>query len=367
MNIPLVDLKTQYLNIKDEIDAALARVLDRTAFISGPFAAEFEADFAAYIGRRHCLGVANGTDALAVALKALDLEPEDEVIVPALTFIATSEAVTMAGARVIFADVDPQTRCLDPEAVAGAITARTKVIMPVHLHGRPADMAALGALAAEHGLTLIEDAAQAQGAKVDGSRAGALGGLIGCYSFYPGKNLGAYGDAGGIVCDDDDIARKMRIIANHGAADKYGHVTEGVNSRMDGFQAAVLKVKLAHLDNWNQARRTAAAGYNDRLAGMPVETPADGPGHIYHVYAIETEGRDELLAHLRNNGVGAGIHYPDALPRLKAYERLGHRPGDFPAAETLAASMISLPIFPEITPEQQDHVAATIKEFFDAR
>ncbi len=360
MNVPLVDLKTQYEDIKDEIQAAIEAVIDRTAFISGPFAKRFEDEFAAYVGRRHCLGVGNGTDALVIALKGLGLRPGDEVIVPALTFIATSEAVTLAGGEVVFADVDPLTRCLDPDKVEAAITPKTKAIIAVHLYGHPAPMEELAELAERRNLWLIEDSAQAQGAMLDGRRIGSLG-TVGCFSFYPGKNLGAYGDAGAVLCDDEELAVRMRMLANHGRMDKYGHIFEGTNSRLDGLQGAILSVKLKRLDEWNKKRRAAADGYRERLDGLDLITPTDHPGHVYHLFVCETKRRDELLAHLKANGVGASIHYPDALPRLEAYARLGHRPGDFPVAEGLVERIISLPIYPEITAEQLDYVAEQIK------
>ncbi len=363
MNIPLVDLKAQYASIKDEIDGAIASVIAKTAFIGGPFAKKFEEEFAAYIGAKHCIGVGNGTDALVMALRGLELKPGDEVIVPALTFIATSEAVTLAGGKVVFADVDPVTRTLDPAAAEAAVTGRTRAIIPVHLYGRPADMDALCALSQKHGLALIEDGAQAQGARIDGKRIGSCA-TMGCFSFYPGKNLGAYGDAGAVVLNDDQMEEKVRMLANHGRLAKYGHVYEGANSRLDGLQGAVLSVKLKHLDKWNAARRKVADGYRERLQGLDLDLPKDHPGHVYHLFVIETDRREELLAFLKENGVGASIHYPDALPRLKAYEYLGHKPGEFPKAEKLAATILSLPVYPEITGEQQDYVAEQIKAFF---
>ena len=363
MNIPLVDLKAQYATIKDEIDGAIASVIAKTAFVGGPFAKKFEEEFSAYIGAKHCIGVGNGTDALVMALRWLELKPGDEIIVPALTFIATSEAVTLAGGKVVFADVDPITRTIDPAAVEAAITERTRAVIPVHLYGRPADMDALCALGKKHGLALIEDGAQAQGARIDNQRVGSCS-TLGCFSFYPGKNLGAYGDAGAVVLNDDQMEEKIRMLANHGRMAKYGHIYEGTNSRLDGLQGAILSVKLKHLDDWNAARRKAADGYRERLAGLDLVLPADHPGHVYHLFVIETEKREELLAHLKENGVGASIHYPDALPRLKAYDYLGHKEGAFPVAEKLAATILSLPIYAEITAEQTDFVADQVKAFF---
>ncbi len=368
MKIPLVDLKAQYATIEDEIQVAFKEVIDNTSFIGGRFVSRFEDQFAAWVGRRFCLGVANGTDALVIALRGLGLKPGDEVIVPALTFIATAEAVTQAGGRVVFADVDPLTRCLDPAAAAAAITPATKGVIAVHLYGHPADVLTLLDLIQKNDLWLIEDAAQAHGAALDGRQVGTFGRLA-CYSFYPGKNLGAYGDAGAILGDDEALDEHMRMWANHGRQEKYSHLFEGVNSRLDALQAAVLSVKLPHLNDWNCARRRAAAGYRDRLSGLAARgelvLPPDHPGHVYYVFVVQTPERESLLNHLRAQGVGAAIHFPDALPRLKAYEHLGCRPGQFPTAEKLAAEVLSLPLFPEITPAQQDYVAEQIKIFFE--
>lgn len=366
MNIPLVDLKAQYAGIKDEIDAAIASVIADTAFVGGPYVAKFEGEFASFAGAPYCVGVGNGTDALAVALRGLGVGPGDEVIVPAMTFIATSEAVSLAGGEVVFVDVDKDTRCLDPEQVRRAISPKTKAVMAVHLYGHPADMPALRAIAREHGLLLIEDAAQAHGAFIEGKKIGTWGDAA-CFSFYPGKNLGAYGDGGAILTGDQEWADKMRMLANHGRKKKYGHLFEGCNSRLDGMQAAILSAKLAHLADWTKQRRALAARYTQLLEGLPLSLPQDHEGHVYHLYVIATPRRDELLAHLKENGVGAGIHYPDALPRLKAYDRLGHGPGAFPVAEGLAANALSLPLWPEMSQEQQDYVVAQIRAFFDAK
>ena len=362
MKVPLIDLKAQYETIRDEIEAALTEVIDQSAFIGGPFVRRFEEEFAAFAGRGFCLGVGNGTDALVIALKGLGLEPGDEVIVPALTFIATAEAVSLAGGRVVFADVDPQTRCLDPVAVEAALTPKSRAIVAVHLYGHPAPMAELASLARRRGLWLIEDCAQAHGASLDGRKLGCVGEAA-CFSFYPGKNLGAYGDAGAVLCDQEALDERMRMLANHGRLAKYGHLFEGLNSRLDGLQAAVLSVKLPHLPAWNQARRKAAEGYRQRLGGLPLKLPQDHPGHVYHLFVVELKERDALLEHLKASGVGASVHYPDALPRLPAYQHLGHSPGQFPAAERLADQILSLPLFPEITPEQQDYVAEQVSAF----
>ncbi|MBU4277683.1 MAG: DegT/DnrJ/EryC1/StrS family aminotransferase [Proteobacteria bacterium] len=366
MNIPLVDLKAQYAGIKGEIDEAIASVIADTAFVGGPYVAKFEEQFASFIGAPHCVGVGNGTDALAIALQGLGIGPGDEVIVPAMTFIATSEAVTLAGGKVVFADVDPVTRCLDPEQVRRALSPRTKAVIGVHLYGHPADMPALKRVTQENGLLLIEDAAQAHGAFIEGRKVGTWGDAA-CFSFYPGKNLGAYGDGGAILTGDAGRADKMRMLANHGRKKKYGHVFEGCNSRLDGMQAAILSAKLAHLADWTKQRRRLAARYSELLAGSSLSLPQDHEGHVYHLYVVTTPQREELLEHLKQNGVGAGIHYPDALPRLKAYERLGHGPGAFPVAEGLAANALSLPLWPEMSPEQQDYVVAQIHAFWGTK
>ncbi|MBW2618167.1 MAG: DegT/DnrJ/EryC1/StrS family aminotransferase [Deltaproteobacteria bacterium] len=362
MKVPLVDLKAQYETIKAEIDPALAAVVRETAFVGGPFVRRFEAEFAVFVGRRFCLGVGNGTDALVIAFKGLGLKPGDEVIVPALTFIATAEAVSLAGGRVVFADVDPVTRCLDPAAVEAALTPQSRAIVAVHLYGRPAPLAELADLARRRDLWLIEDCAQAHGASLDGQKKGGLGETA-CFSFYPGKNLGAYGDAGAVLCDDEALDERMRMLANHGRLAKYSHLLEGFSSRLDGLQAAVLSVKLDHLPVWNQARRRAAEGYRQRLADLPLTLPRDHPGHVYHLFAVELKERDALLEHLKASGIGASVHYPDALPRLPAYQYLGYSPGQFPVAERLADHILSLPLFPEITPEQQDYVAEQVSAF----
>ncbi len=363
MKIPLVDLKLQYQAIRQEVDAAIQAVIDKTAFIGGPFVKKFEQDFAGYVGRAHCVAVGNGTDALVMALRGLGLRPGDEVIVPALTFIATSEAVTLAGGKVVFVDVEPQSRCLDPQKVAEAINPATKGIIAVHLYGRPAPMAELNQLARQHGLWLVEDAAQAHGATYQGRKIGSLG-TVGCFSFYPGKNLGAYGDGGAVVCDDQELALRIRMLANHGRTEKYDHLMEGSNSRMDGLQAAILSAKLPHLDQWNQARRKAAAEYVARLGAEPLVLPQDVEGHVYHLFVVECERRDQLLRHLQEAGIGASIHYPNALPLLSAYRYLNPQPGSWPVAERLVGQIVSLPLFPEINPAQLDYVGQTVHSFF---
>lgn len=364
MNIPLVDLKAQYIKIEHEIKEAVEKVIRETAFINGPYAKRLEQEFAAYTGAEFAVGVNSGTDALMLSLKALELQSGDEVIVPAMTFIATGEAVTLAGGKVVFSDVDPVTRCIDPRAAAAAVTPRTKGIIAVHLYGHPADMAALQAIAKEHGLWIIEDAAQAHGAICGDRRVGSIG-VTGCFSFYPGKNLGAYGDAGMIVTSEPVLEQKMRMMANHGRLKKYGHVFEGMNSRMDGIQAAILLAKLKYLGDWTKARRDIADGYRQSLDGLDLCLPKDNPGHVYHLFVIETPRRDELRKNLNEAGISASIHYPQALHLLEAYRHLGYREGQFPVSEHLAKTVLSLPIYPEIKASQREFVASQVRSFFE--
>lgn len=367
MNIPLVDLKAQLATIREDVFQAMSEVVENTAFIKGRFAQAFETQFAEFLGASHCVGVGNGTDALTVALKALGLAPGDEVVVPAMTFIATGEAVTAAGGRVVLADIDPVTRCIDPDKVRAAITPRTKGIIAVHLYGRPADMDALRPIADEHGLWILEDCAQAHAAHIGGRAIGTLGDMA-AFSFFPGKNLGAYGDAGAVVTNDDALARKATMWANHGRIGKYDHEFEGFNSRLDGLQGAILSVKLPHLRRWTEQRRSVAAAYRAGLAPLEekglLTLPRDHEGHVYHLFVIETDKRDALLAHLKDAGVGAGVHYPMAMHTMQAYAHLGHAPGDFPAADSLARRCLSLPIYPELTPEQIDFIVAQMMRFF---
>jgi dTDP-4-amino-4,6-dideoxygalactose transaminase len=397
MNIPLVDLKKQYLTIKAEIDEAVANVISESAFVGGKYVRAFEEHFAAFCGAKHCIGVANGTDALFVALKMLGIGPGDEVIVPANSFIATSEAVTMAGARPAFVDIDPQTYTMDPnkleeylkrrgsrvagrEPAAASSPTRPSVlglpsgpslpcpraVIPVHLYGHPADMDPILELARRYGLKVIEDAAQAHGAEYKGRRIGSLGDAA-CFSFYPGKNLGAYGDGGAVVTNDGALAEEIRMFANHGRMDKYDHKIEGVNSRLDGLQAAILDAKLRHMEPWNEGRREAACRYSRHLAGAGLVLPRerDYAKPVYHLYVVRTpEGlRQGLQEHLAGEGIATGIHYPIALPNLKAYAHMGHGNGDFPEATRASREILSLPMFPELDEPQICHIAESIKRF----
>jgi dTDP-4-amino-4,6-dideoxygalactose transaminase len=364
MSVPFVDLKAQYRSIKSEMDAAIATVIEQTAFIGGQAAKDFEEAFARYCGVGHCVGVANGTDAIALALRALGVGPGDEVITAANSFIATSEAITMAGARVVFVDVDPRTYNIDVGQIEQKVTAKTKAIIPVHLYGQPADMDAIRDIASRHRLFVVGDAAQAHGALYRSRPIASLADIT-CYSFYPGKNLGAYGDAGALVTDNPEWAMKARMLANHGRTKKYDHDFEGVNSRLDGLQAAVLNVKLKHIDAWTEARRANAYRYNAALAGTGVVTPVemDDVRAVYHLYVVRVPAaqRDAVQASLKEAGVDTGIHYPIALPYLNAYRYLGHTPDDFPRALAASGEILSLPMFPELTEAQVEHVASALR------
>lgn len=363
MHVPLVDLRAQYRHLKPEIDAAIQRVIANTTFVSGPEVEAFETAFAAYCGASYAVGVASGTAALHLVLLALGIGPGDEVITTPFTFIATAETIAQTGARPVFVDIDPRTYNLDPEAVAAVITPRTKAILPVHLYGQPAEMDPLRALARQHGLWLIEDAAQAHGAEYRGTRTGTLGDAA-CYSFYPSKNLGAYGDGGAVVTNNAHIAEKVRRLRDHGRVDKYVHQELGYGQRLDGIQAAILNAKLPHLDAWNEARRQAAYRYNALLSDLEVVPPYEVPHvrHVYHCYVVRTPRRDEVLAHLRRKGIGAGVHYPLPLHLQPALAYLGLKEGAFPVAEEAARQVLTLPLFPEISARQQERVVAVMRE-----
>lgn len=362
--IALVDLKAQYATIKDEIDGAVQKVLANTAFVGGPELKEFEREFAAFCGAKDSVGVSSGTSALHLALLAAGVKEGDEVLTVAHTFIATAEMIVRCGARVVYCDIDPATGNMSPEDARKKLTKRTRVIMPVHLYGCPAEMDPILALAREHGITVIEDAAQAHGAAYRGKRAGSIAPL-GCFSFYPGKNLGAYGDGGAITCDSVETAEWLRSISNHGRKDKYVHNEEGWNYRLDGLQAAILRVKLRHLDAWNEARRRAAARYDERLAGIAGVELYRYPAHmtpVYHLYVIRVAGRDRVLNGLRESGIDAGVHYPVPLHLQPAYAHLGLKEGDLPHTEKAASTCLSLPLYPEIQEAQVDRVAARVRE-----
>jgi dTDP-4-amino-4,6-dideoxygalactose transaminase len=359
-----VDLKAQYRSIKPEIDAAIGEVLDDAAFILGPAVRRFEERFAAYIGTKHAIGVNSGTSALHLALLAGGVGPGDEVIAPAMTFVATASAIYYTGARPFLVDVDPATFTLDPTKVEAAITPRTKAIMPVHLYGQCADMDPILDTARRHGMLVIEDAAQAHGAKYKGRMAGSMGDLAG-FSFYPGKNLGAYGEGGAVTTARDDFARTVRMLRDWGAEKKHEHLLKGFNYRMEGIQGAILGVKLAHLERWTEDRRRAAAWYRDRLAGfdgLVVPLEHEACHHVYHVFAVLVPRRDQVIATLRHAGIEAGIHYPLPVHLLPCFADLGYKMGDFPVAERVAAMELSLPLFPELTAAQVGEVAAVLAE-----
>ena len=369
--IPFVNLLAQYKSIQEEIDSAIHSVLESTAFVMGGEVTAFEEEFAHYCRARHCRGVGNGTDALVLALRALRIGPGDLVITPPNTFIATTEAITHVGARTIFVDIDPLSFHLDPDRLEEKVKSLRergeplKAIIAVHLFGQPCVWPALERLAAEHDLLLVEDAAQAHGGEWDERRVGSLGDIA-CFSFYPGKNLGAYGDGGAVVTNDDELAEKVGLLRNHGCAEKHVHEMEGVNSRLDSLQAAVLRVKLRHLEKWTENRVATARRYGERLADIEnvvVPRRNDLARHVYHLYVIRTKARDALREHLQSQGVSTGIHYPIPLHLQPAYRYLGHQRGDFPAAEAAADEILSLPMDGEVTADQVDHVCDTVRDF----
>jgi len=363
MNIPLIDLSVQHSQIKPELDAMLDRVIADNAFIHGSYVAQFERQFADYLDVRHVIGVANGTDALHLTLRACGIGPGDEVITAANTFIATTEAITAAGASIVLADIDPRTYLIDPQQIERLITPRTKAIIPVHLYGQPADMQTIMEIADHRHLLVIEDACQAHGARAGGRRVGTIG-TAGCFSFYPGKNLGALGDAGAIVTNDDDLADRIRLLTNHGSRIKYHHEIEGWNSRLDTIQAGALSIKLSHLDRWNAERATIATLYASHLRNSGVVTPVAAAGdHVWHLYVIETPKRAALMRALHARGVGAAIHYPIPLHLQPAYSHLGYTRGAFPHAEQAADRILSLPMYPGLTAPQIAQVATAIWDF----
>ena len=362
MKVPFVDLKAQYLSIKAEMDSAIQKVIDNTAFVGGRILKDFEEAFAGYCGVAHAVGCANGTDAIEIALKAMGIKPGDEVIVPACTWISSAEAVSAVGAIPVFADVLPGLYTIDPEDIDRKVTARTRAIIPVHLYGLPAEMDEIMQVANQHGLKVMEDCAQAHGATYKGKKTGTFGDAA-SFSFYPGKNLGAYGDGGAMITNDDGIAETMRMICNHGQQGKHNHLMEGRNSRLDGIQAAVLKVKLNHIEKWTTARNNHARYYNEKLKDTHLITPTlpDYSLHVFHLYVVQVENREYIIKLLAENGITTGIHYPTPLPYLKAYEKYGHQPEDFPVAYRQKDKILSLPMFPELTRPQIDYVCETFK------
>jgi dTDP-4-amino-4,6-dideoxygalactose transaminase len=361
--VPVLDLKAQYAGLREEMALAVREVLDSTTYVLGPKVAAFEEAFAAYLGVKHCVGVNSGTSALHLALLGAGVGQGDEVITVPMTFIASSWAISYAGATPVFADVDPQTYTLDPAEVEKRITPRTKAILPVHLYGQPADLEPLLEIGKRHGIPVIEDAAQAHGARYQGRKAGTLG-VSGCFSFYPGKNLGAYGEAGAVVTNDDGVAARLRALRDHAQEKRYHHNEIGFNYRMDALQGAVLGVKLKHLEAWTNARRALATGYQDLLAGLPLQLPVEAPNrwHVWHLYVVLHPERDRLQPALQARGVQTGLHYPIPLHLQKAYQHLGYREGDFPVAERIGRQCLTLPLFPEMTAVQQERVAEQLGE-----
>jgi dTDP-4-amino-4,6-dideoxygalactose transaminase len=367
-SIPLVDLQAQYAAIRTDVDAAIRRVVEAAQFIMGPDVVTFEDEFAAWCDVPYCAGVGSGTAALELTLRVLGVGAGDEVITVAHTFIATAEAISAVGAKPVFVDIDPLTYTLDPDAFAAAITPRTRAVMPVHLYGQPADMTRIVAIAAQHGTAVIEDAAQAHGATWEGIRTGSFGDAA-CFSFYPGKNLGAYGDAGAVTSRNGELVAQVRRLRNHGRQSKYVHDQVGFGHRLDTLQAAVLRAKLPYLDEWTAARRRLAARYNDLLAKAGVVLPAVAAGAdpVWHLYVIRTPQRDELVKRLNQEGIGAGVHYPVPLHLQPAYLDLGYQQGDLPVTEEVAATCMSLPLYPEMSEAQQDRVVAAVLQFMEAR
>jgi dTDP-4-amino-4,6-dideoxygalactose transaminase len=363
MKIPLIDLKAQYESLKDELNGAVLEVMASGHFVLGPKVAEIEHAVASYVGTGHAVGVASGTDALIFALKGFNVGPGDEVICPTYTFFATAEAIIKVGATPVFVDIDPSTYALVPQQVEDAITERTKAIIPVHLYGHAADMTEMARIAADHDLRLIEDNAQALGAKWEGRLTGGLGDA-GCISFFPSKNLGAFGDAGMIVTNDADVADLARMLRAHGWRKKYFPEVVGYNSRLDALQAAILLVKLPHLDAWNEKRRQIAELYTDKLAGLDIETPMVGAGaeHVYHMYVVRTERRDEVQKFLIDQGVGCAVYYPVPLHLTAPCRSLGYSEGTFPESEKAARETLALPMFPEMEETQIDRVVSVLRQ-----
>lgn len=361
--IPLVDLKAQYLSIKDEIHAAINKVFNSSSFIMGEEVSRFEKEYAAFCTARYCIGVASGTAALHLALLALDIGPGDEVITTPFTFIATTEAISYTGAKIVFVDIEPTTYTIDVDKLEQAISHRTKAIIPVHLYGHPANMIRIMEIARKYKLKVIEDTAQAHGAKLNGQFVGTFGD-IGCFSFFPAKNLGAYGDAGAVITNNEDLAKRISILRDHGRTTKYEHEIEGFNYRLDSIQAAILKVKLKYLPQWTEARRQRANHYRKLLNDLPIYLPTESKGcyHVYHLYVVRTTERETLRTTLKQCGIKTGIHYPLPLYLQVAYRHLGYHKGDFLVSEDCARNVISLPLYPELNELHQQEIARVIGE-----
>ena len=361
--IPFLDLAAQFASIRDDVLDALREVAESTTYVLGPKVAQFEEEFAGYVGAKHCIGVNSGTSALHLALIAAGVRPGDDVVTVPMTFIATTWAISYVGASPVFVDVEPVTYTMDVRKLESRITRRTRAIVPVHLYGQPADLEPLLEIGRRRGIPIIEDAAQAHGAKYQERGAGTLG-ICGCYSFYPGKNLGAYGEAGAIVTDDPEIAARMRALRDHAQSRRYHHGELGFNYRMDAFQGAVLSVKLKHLESWTEARRRLADRYRDKLAGLPLKLPTEATGrrHVWHLFVALHPRRDEIRRELDLRGIPTGLHYPVPVHLQDAYAHLDHQTGDFPISERIARDCFSLPLYPEMTDEQQDRVIRALRE-----
>jgi dTDP-4-amino-4,6-dideoxygalactose transaminase len=367
MKVAFVDLQAQYQSLKNEMVPAVMTIMESSQFILGKAVEDFEKGFAEAHGMKHCVGVGTGTDALHIALWALNVGPGDEVITVAHTFIATAEAISLTGAKPVFVDVDPVTYTMNPNQLEKAINNKTKAIIPVHLYGQPAAMTEIIAIAGRHGIPVVEDACQAHLAQYDGKFVGQFG-TAAAFSFYPGKNLGAYGEGGGVTTNDDSLAKRMRMIRDHGSEKKYHHAMWGHNYRLHGIQGAVLGVKLPHLNSWTEARRNHAARYVEQLRGvgdllLPMESPH--ARHVYHLFVVQTANRDDLQLYLSSRGISTGLHYPIPLHLQEAYKSLCYKQGDFPVSEKIAARGLSLPMYAELTNEHIEYVASAIKDFFD--
>jgi dTDP-4-amino-4,6-dideoxygalactose transaminase len=361
--VPLLDLTAQYASIRNEVLEALAHVAESGSYVLGPRVAEFEEAFAAYVGARYCVGLNSGTSALHLALICAGVQASDEVVTVPMTFIATSWAISYIGAKPVFVDVEPVSYTMDPRQVEDRITPRTRAIVPVHLYGQPADMDPIMEIGERHGIPVVEDAAQAHGAMYLGRGAGTLG-VCGCYSFYPGKNLGAYGEAGAVVTNEPDVAERLRALRDHAQSQRYHHAELGFNYRMDAFQGAILNVKLKHLPAWTDARRRLAERYRERLAGLPLKLPTEvrDRRHVWHLFVVLHPQRDRIRGELEARGIQTGLHYPVPVHLQDAYSHRDYRRGDFPVSERVASDCLTLPLYPEMTDEQQDRVIDALQE-----
>jgi len=366
MNIPFVDLKKQYLSIKSEIDSAIFSVIEKSAFIKGSFVENFEKQYKEIYDVKNVVSCANGTDAIFIALRAIGIKQGDEVITTSHSWISTSETITLAGGKPVFVDIDKDSYTIDPNKIEEKITSKTKAIIPVHIYGQPVDMTSLMKIAKKYNLKVIEDCAQAHFAKWKGQYVGTIGD-IGTFSFFPGKNLGAYGDAGCVVTNDGDLAEKMKMFSNHGALKKHHHQEEGINSRLDGIQAAVLSVKLKYIKKWTEMRKTRARYYNKLLVDIPgIQLPASikNSKHVFHLYVIQIDERDSLQQFLKGKGVSTGIHYPTPLPFMQAYSYLSHSKTEFPLVNNISNRILSLPIFPELEDSQIEFIHNSLMQFY---